>query len=91
MTMNRITRNALFVTSAALMVLTLYLVFIWVPTERNLGISQRIFYFHVALAWVGFSPSSGWSWGAWASCGSAAGRWTGWPTHRRRLACCSPR
>jgi heme exporter protein C len=54
MTMNRFTRNALFVTSAALMVLTLYLVFIWVPTERNLGISQRIFYFHVALAWVGF-------------------------------------
>ena len=54
MTMNRIARNALFATSAALMVLTLYLVFIWVPTERNLGISQRIFYFHVALAWVGF-------------------------------------
>ena len=54
MTMNRAARNALFFTSAALMLLTLYLVFIWVPTERNLGISQRIFYFHVALAWVGF-------------------------------------
>ena len=54
MTTNRAARNALLVTSAALMLLTLYLVFIWVPTEKNLGISQRIFYFHVAQAWVGF-------------------------------------
>ena len=33
--------------------LTLYLVFFWVPTEQNLGVSQRIFYFHVPLAWLG--------------------------------------
>ena len=39
--------------SAALMGLTLYLVFFWVPTELNLGVSQRIFYFHVPLAWLG--------------------------------------
>ena len=32
---------------------TLYLIFFWVPTELNLGISQRIFYFHVPLAWLG--------------------------------------
>ena len=25
----------------------------WVPTEQNLGVSQRIFYFHVPLAWLG--------------------------------------
>ena len=25
----------------------------WVPTEVNLGVSQRIFYFHVPLAWIG--------------------------------------
>ncbi|GIS64866.1 MAG: cytochrome C biogenesis protein CcmC [Chloroflexota bacterium] len=25
----------------------------WVPTEQNLGISQRIFYVHVPVAWVG--------------------------------------
>ena len=35
------------------MVATLYLVFLWVPTERTLGVSQRIFYFHVPLGWIG--------------------------------------
>jgi heme exporter protein C len=35
------------------MALTLYLVFLWVPTELNLGVSQRIFYFHVPLGWLG--------------------------------------
>ena len=35
------------------MAATLYLVFMWVPTELNLGVSQRIFYFHVPLAWLG--------------------------------------
>ena len=46
-------RTALFFASAALMGATLYLVFFWVPTERNLGVSQRIFYFHVPLGWLG--------------------------------------
>ena len=35
------------------MAITLYMVFLWVPTEQNLGISQRIFYFHVPLGWIG--------------------------------------
>ena len=35
------------------MALTLYLVYMWVPTEQNLGVSQRIFYFHVPLGWIG--------------------------------------
>ena len=35
------------------MALTLYMVYFWVPTEQNLGISQRIFYFHVPLGWIG--------------------------------------
>ena len=35
------------------MALTLYLVYMWVPTELNLGVSQRIFYFHVPLGWIG--------------------------------------
>ncbi len=35
------------------MALTLYLVYFWVPTEQNLGVSQRIFYFHVPLGWIG--------------------------------------
>ena len=47
-------RNVLLLLSAASMVGVLYLIFIWVPTEKNLGISQRIFYFHVSMAWVGF-------------------------------------
>ena len=46
-------RDILFFSSAALMGLTLYLVFLWVPTELNLGVSQRIFYFHVPLGWLG--------------------------------------
>ncbi|MHA2067308.1 MAG: cytochrome c biogenesis protein [Candidatus Thorarchaeota archaeon] len=32
----------------------LYLVFIYVPTEQTMGIVQRIFYFHVPVAWVAF-------------------------------------
>jgi len=35
------------------MAVTLYMVFMWVPTEQNLGVSQRIFYFHVPLGWIG--------------------------------------
>lgn len=38
----------------ALFVVALYLVFIYVPTEATMGIVQRIFYFHVPLAWVAF-------------------------------------
>ena len=41
------------IVSAALMAVTLYMVFMWVPTEQNLGVSQRIFYFHVPLGWIG--------------------------------------
>ena len=48
-----IARDALLVISAVLMAVTLYMVFFWVPTELNLGISQRIFYFHVPLGWLG--------------------------------------
>lgn len=46
-------RDALLIVSAGLMAVTLYMVFIWVPTEQTLGISQRIFYFHVPLGWIG--------------------------------------
>jgi heme exporter protein C len=37
-----------------LMVAALYLVFLFVPTEATMGIVQRIFYFHVPVAWVAF-------------------------------------
>jgi len=36
------------------MIAALLLVFVAVPTEREMGIVQRIFYFHVASAWVAF-------------------------------------
>ena len=31
--------------AGAMLLATLYLVFMWVPTERTMGIVQRIFYF----------------------------------------------
>lgn len=48
-------RNSIFWgLGLALMVAALYMVFIYVPTEKNAGIVQRIFYFHVPVAWVSF-------------------------------------
>ncbi len=46
-------RQTFLLLGAASMGVTLYLIFIWVPTEQNLGVVQRIFYFHVPVAWVG--------------------------------------
>jgi heme exporter protein C len=37
------------------MLVALYMVFMWVPTEADQGIVQRIFYFHVPCAWVAFA------------------------------------
>src|SRR3989441_13138714 len=36
------------------MLAALVVVFLLVPTEADMGIVQRIFYFHVASAWVAF-------------------------------------
>ena len=36
------------------MVLTIIMVFLISPVEETMGIVQKIFYFHVATAWVGF-------------------------------------
>jgi heme exporter protein C len=44
----------LFGLGALLMAVSLYMVFVFVPTERTMGAIQRIFYFHVPLAWNGF-------------------------------------
>jgi len=40
--------------SFILMIAALGLVFLYVPTEETMGVVQRIFYFHVPLAWIGF-------------------------------------
>ncbi|MBI4216104.1 MAG: cytochrome c biogenesis protein CcsA [Chloroflexi bacterium] len=37
-----------------MMVAALYLALLWAPTEAEQGNVQRIFYFHVPLAWVSF-------------------------------------
>ena len=44
----------LWALSFSLIVVALYMVFVWVPTESSMGIVQRIFYFHVPSAWAGF-------------------------------------
>lgn len=38
--------------SLALMVATMYLIFVYVPTEREMGIVQRIFYLMVPMGWL---------------------------------------
>lgn len=40
--------------AALAMVVHLYLVFMWVPTEATMGIVQRLFYFHVPAAMAAF-------------------------------------
>ena len=39
---------------AIAMIVALYLAFVYAPTERTMGDMQRVFYFHVSSAWVGF-------------------------------------
>jgi heme exporter protein C len=36
------------------MLISLYMVFLKAPTERTMGIVQKIFYFHVPSAWIAF-------------------------------------
>lgn len=48
-------RSALGWLSLVLIIVSLWMVFLWVPTETDQGIVQRIFYFHVPCAWVAFS------------------------------------
>ena len=40
--------------AVVLMAAALYLIFVWVPNERTMGVVSRIFYFHVASAWNAF-------------------------------------
>ena len=44
--------NVLLGLGLVLMIAALYMVFVYVPTEKNMGVVQRIFYFHVPIAWV---------------------------------------
>ena len=53
--MKSIVRNVLGGSTILLMLVSLFMVFEWVPTEQESGIVQRIFYFHVPCAWVAFA------------------------------------
>jgi heme exporter protein C len=46
--------NVLWAVSAVAMAVALFIVFLVVPPEAVMGDLQRIFYFHVAHAWVGY-------------------------------------
>ncbi|MBI2965517.1 MAG: cytochrome c biogenesis protein CcsA [Chloroflexi bacterium] len=43
-------RSAWLVINAALMAVSLWMIFLWVPTEANLGVIQRALYFHVPVS-----------------------------------------
>ena len=49
-----VAESVLTLASAALVVTALALVFLWAPREITMKEVQRIFYFHVAVDWVGF-------------------------------------
>jgi heme exporter protein C len=43
------------IATLAMMTAAIFMVFVYVPTEAQQGIVQRIFYFHVPCAWVAFA------------------------------------
>ena len=51
---NRTLQSTLLILGTVLMIAALYLIFVYVPTDKHTGIVQRIFYFHVPLAWISF-------------------------------------
>ena len=53
--MNKRLNLSLGTLTAFLMFAAIYMVFVYVPTEADQGIVQRIFYFHVPCAWVAFA------------------------------------
>lgn len=46
--------TVLTVLTTVAILISLFLVFLWAPTERTMGLIQRVFYFHVPSAWVAF-------------------------------------
>lgn len=44
--------NVLLAGALGMVVLTLWMIFVWVPTETNQGAIYRSLFFHVPLAWV---------------------------------------
>jgi heme exporter protein C len=44
--------NIMLISTIVLMMAAFYMVFSYVPTDKETGVVQRIFYFHVPLAWI---------------------------------------
>lgn len=44
----------LSVATLVMMLVSMYLVFVYAPIERTMGVVQKIFYVHVSTAWTGF-------------------------------------
>ena len=45
-------RNVLIISAFVLMIVALFLVFMYAPTEKTMGIVQRLFYIMVPVAWL---------------------------------------
>jgi heme exporter protein C len=54
-TMGNKAANGVGIITFAMMIAALFMVFVYVPTEAQQGVVQRIFYFHVPCAWVAFA------------------------------------
>jgi len=61
---HRVSLLMLAVASLVLMTLALALVFFVVPNDANQGFSQRIFYFHVSIAFTAYACFAGGAWKA---------------------------
>ena len=51
--LNKLSKLIFFAT-ILFFVVSLYLIFIWSPIENQMGIVQKIFYYHVSTAWIAF-------------------------------------
>ena len=54
MTLKNNVKVLILVTAVILILISVYLAFIYTPTHDTMGDVQRIFYFHVATAWVSY-------------------------------------
>ncbi len=52
MNKGQLSKLILLIAGAAAFIAALWMVFFYVPTEASMGVVQRIFYFHVPVAWV---------------------------------------
>ena len=46
--------DGLFALITVLMTINIYLIFLWVPKEAVQGNVQRLFYFHLPVAWIAY-------------------------------------